>query len=51
MEDEDEDDNSKRVKFNWEDTIATVLKSKGEISLKKLKKKVTLFIIKNAVFT
>uniref|UniRef100_A0A0B6Z578 Uncharacterized protein n=2 Tax=Arion vulgaris TaxID=1028688 RepID=A0A0B6Z578_9EUPU len=30
----------KKVKFNWEATILTVLKSKGEISLKKLQKKV-----------
>lgn len=38
-DDEMEDDSPKK-KFNWEQTITEVLKSKGELSLKKLKKKV-----------
>ncbi|XP_063433467.1 cell growth-regulating nucleolar protein-like [Mytilus trossulus] len=38
-DDEVEDDSPKK-KFNWEQTITEVLKSKGEITLKKLKKKV-----------
>lgn len=37
---ENDEDSGGQVKFDWEDTISSILKSKGEISLKKLKKKV-----------
>ncbi|XP_052100948.1 cell growth-regulating nucleolar protein-like [Mytilus californianus] len=38
--DDEMEENSPKKKFNWEQTITEVLTSKGEISLKKLKKKV-----------
>jgi hypothetical protein len=46
-EDNDEDNVvSSGIKFNWEDTITAVLSSKGETSIKKLKKKVSSIPLK-----
>lgn len=37
---DDDDESTEKVKFNWENVITKVLKKKGEMSLKRLRKKV-----------